>query len=314
MIAPLTRLTSKNVKFKWTDVEQKAFDKIKKHVAREVLLSYPNFNEEFIIHADASQTQLGGIISQNGKPVAFYSRKLSDAQTRYTTGERELLSIVETLKEFRTILLGQRIKIYTDHKNLTCKNIINDRVLRWRLLLEEYGPEIIYLKGKANNAADAMSRLPIEEHYCFRTVKALCSLPSDDTYIQECDVDAKYLSETYGIEELEAGTFPLTYKIIDKYQRKDKDLLNKLKRTIDSSSSTDHTSSYHTKSFRGGGTDIDLICRNDKIVVPKVLQKYVLNWYHTYLLHPGSDRTEATMRQHLYWKTCKPMYGTCKYM
>ena len=124
MIAPLTKLTSKNVKFKWTDVEQKAFDDIKRHVAREVLLSYPNFNEEFVIHADASQTQLGGIISQKGKPVAFYSRKLSDAQTRYTTGERELLSIVETLKEFRTILLGQRIKIYTDHKNLTCKNII----------------------------------------------------------------------------------------------------------------------------------------------------------------------------------------------
>ena len=159
MMAPLTKLTSKNVKLKWTDVEQKAFDKIKRHVAREVLLSYPNFNEEFVIHADASQTQLGGIISQKGKPVAFYSRKLSDAQTRYTTGERELLSIVETLKEFRTILWGQRIKTYTDHKNLTCKNIVNDRVLRWRLLLVEYGPDIIYIKGEANNAADVMSRL-----------------------------------------------------------------------------------------------------------------------------------------------------------
>ena len=84
MIAHLTKLTSKNVKFKWTDVEQKAFEEIKRHVAREVLLSYPNFDEEFVIHADASQTQLGGIISQKGKPVAFYSRKLSDAQTRYT--------------------------------------------------------------------------------------------------------------------------------------------------------------------------------------------------------------------------------------
>ena len=54
-----------------------------------------------------------------------------------------------------------------------------------------------------------------------------------------------------------------------------------LKRTIDSNSSTDHTSSNHMKSFRGGETDIDLICRSDKILVPKVLQKYVLNWYHT---------------------------------
>ena len=75
-----------------------------------------------------------------------------------------------------------------------------------------------------------MSRLPIEEHnYCIRTVKALCSLPSDDTYIKECDVDARYMSETYGITELEAGTFPLTYKILDRYQRKDKQLLKILK-------------------------------------------------------------------------------------
>ena len=139
-------------------------------------------------------------------------------------------------------------------------------------------------------------------HDCpLKTVRALCNLPTDDTCIQECNVTAQYMSETYGIEELETGTFPLTYKIIDKYQRKDKQLLKILKRTIDSNTSTDHTSSYHTKSFRGGGTDIDLICRNDKIVIPKVLQKCVLNWYHTYLLHPGRDRTEETIRQHLYW-------------
>ena len=165
---------------------------------------------------------------------------------------------------FCTILWGQRIKIYTDHKNLTCKNIINDRVLRWRLLLEEYGPDIVYIKGENNNAADAMSRLPIEEHYCFRTAKVLCNLPTEETCIQECYVTDQYMSETYGIEELETGTFPLTYKIIDKYQRKDKQLLKILKRTIDSNISTDHTNNYHTKSFRGGGTDIDLICRNEK--------------------------------------------------
>ena len=82
---------------------------MKKIISRETLLAYPNFDEEFHIHTDASHTQLGAVISQNKKPIAFYSRKLSDAQTRYTTTERELLAIVETLKEFRNILLGQRI-------------------------------------------------------------------------------------------------------------------------------------------------------------------------------------------------------------
>ena len=78
-------------------------------ISRETLLAYPNFDEEFHIHTDASHTQLGAVISQNKRPIAFYSRKLSNAQTCYTTNEWELLAIVETLKEFRNILLGQHI-------------------------------------------------------------------------------------------------------------------------------------------------------------------------------------------------------------
>jgi hypothetical protein len=67
-------------------------------IAKETLLTYPDFNTEFEIHTDTSNVQLGACISQGGKPVAFYSRKLNPGQTRYTTTERELLSIVETLK------------------------------------------------------------------------------------------------------------------------------------------------------------------------------------------------------------------------
>jgi hypothetical protein len=59
------------------------------------------------VYTDASNKQLGEVIMQEGNPLAFYGRKLSSAQTRYATGEQELLSIVETLKEFRNILLGQ---------------------------------------------------------------------------------------------------------------------------------------------------------------------------------------------------------------
>ena len=152
-------LTSANVQFEWTDVEQMAFDKIKQIVRRETLLSYPDFNLPFEIHTDASHTQLGVEISQNNKLIAFYSRKLQPAQRRYTTTERELLSIIETLKEFRNILLGQQIVVYTNHKNLTYKNFNMEHIMRWQLLIEDFGPTIKYIKGPKNIVADALSRL-----------------------------------------------------------------------------------------------------------------------------------------------------------
>ena len=147
-LAPLSSLTSKSIKWKWKEEHTEAFEKMKKIVAREVMLAYPDFNKEFHIHTDASKTQLGAVISQEGRPIAFYSRKLTPAQTRYTTTERELLSIVETLKEFRTILLGQQIIVHTDHENLTYKKFNSDRVMRWRLFIEEYSPDLKYVKGE----------------------------------------------------------------------------------------------------------------------------------------------------------------------
>ena len=191
-LAPLTRLCSTKVKFKWTEVEQNAFMAMKKIVGRDVLLAYPDFTKEFVIHTDASKAQLGGVISQEGKPIAFYSRKLTPAQINYTTTERELLSIVETLKEFRTILLGHKITVFTDHKNLTYENFTTERVLRWRLLLEEYGPTIKYIKGLDNDAADALSRLPLL-----------------DSAEAESEITKEMLAESYSVDKLDVTHFLL---------------------------------------------------------------------------------------------------------
>jgi hypothetical protein len=73
----------------------------------------------FEIYTDASSTQLGAVITQDNRPIVFFSRKLSKMQQKYSVTEIELLAIVETLKEFKGMLWGQDIKVYTDHKNLT---------------------------------------------------------------------------------------------------------------------------------------------------------------------------------------------------
>jgi hypothetical protein len=95
---------------------------------------------------------LGSIITQS---------KLSVQQQKYSVTKIELLDIVETLKEFKRMLWGQHIKVYTDHKNLTrdALGLTSDHVYRWRLILKEYGPEIVYMKKIHNTIADAVSHL-----------------------------------------------------------------------------------------------------------------------------------------------------------
>ena len=152
VLAPLTATTG-NSMLEWTADCQRAFDEMKAIIATDTLLAYPNHNLPFQIFTDASDYQVGAAIVQQGRPVAYWSRKLSQAQQNYTTMEEELLAIVMCLKEFRTMLLGTKLTIFTDNKNLTFKTLNPQRVLRWRLFIEDY--------VRDNILAHCFLRLPI---------------------------------------------------------------------------------------------------------------------------------------------------------
>ncbi len=125
------------------------------------MLAYPDYSKVFEIDTDASSKQLGAVITQGNRPIAIFIWKLSDAQLKYSVTKIELLAIVETLKEFEGMLWGQQIKVFTDHPNLMrdALGLTSDHVYRWRLLLDEYGPKIFYIKGIHNTLADAVSQL-----------------------------------------------------------------------------------------------------------------------------------------------------------
>jgi hypothetical protein len=82
------------------------------------LLIFPNFNKVFEIYTDASDYQFGSVIARTKNLLRSIVKKLTATQRNYIVGEREMLSIVETLNEFRTVLLGHKLIIYTEHKNL----------------------------------------------------------------------------------------------------------------------------------------------------------------------------------------------------
>jgi hypothetical protein len=162
----LARLTDQvgQKTLKWTPQCDTAFKSAKAMIAKEAFLAYPDHNKPFHVYCDVSDIQLGAAILQDGKPVAFYSRKLTKTQRNYTVGEKEMLGIVETFKECRTMLYGcQELHVHTDHTNLLYHSLASQRVTRWRLFIEDFNPIFAYIKGSRNTLADALSHLLCSE-------------------------------------------------------------------------------------------------------------------------------------------------------
>ena len=99
-LALLTVSTTKSTKWEWTEEHAKEFNKVKRTLCKETSLVYLNFNETFEIHTNASDRQIGVVILQDNKPIAFCSRKLSNTQTCHTKTKRERKKLTHTIPKY----------------------------------------------------------------------------------------------------------------------------------------------------------------------------------------------------------------------
>ncbi|KAJ9514002.1 hypothetical protein QJQ45_021113 [Haematococcus lacustris] len=168
LAAPLTNLTSKQVAaaYDWEHfggAELEAFNALKEALCSAPVLALPDFSKPFVVCTDASLVGTGGVLMQDGRPIAYTSKKMSPAETRYATGEQELLGIIRAVREWRCYLDGAvDVTILTDHNPLiylqTQPNL-SRRQVRWMEELSRYKYEIKYIPG-ATNVADPISRNP----------------------------------------------------------------------------------------------------------------------------------------------------------
>ncbi|KAJ8028019.1 hypothetical protein HOLleu_30140 [Holothuria leucospilota] len=168
--SPLHMLTRKGERFTWTDECQEAFQRLKLELTKAPVLAYPNFHETFILDTDASSAGVGAVLSQviDGKerPVAYASRTLSRAESKYSVTRKELLAVVTFIKHFRPYLCGKRFTLRTDHGSL--RWLFNfkqpeGQIARWLEVLASYDFDIVHRPGRKHVNADSLSRDPTGE-------------------------------------------------------------------------------------------------------------------------------------------------------
>ncbi|GFS61710.1 retrovirus-related Pol polyprotein from transposon opus [Trichonephila clavipes] len=155
-------------KVHWTDDTRRSFEKCKTDLPEAALLSFPRSGLPLSLCTDASDFAVGAVLQQleneGWKPIAFYSKKLNETQTRYSIYDRELLGIYLSVKHFKHLLEGNDFVIYTDHKPLTFafkqKNEkASPRQQRQLQYISEFSCNIQHVLGKDNVVADALSRI-----------------------------------------------------------------------------------------------------------------------------------------------------------
>ena len=295
--APLSALVHDSApeNVEWSPTLDRAFAKVKYVLTHApVLRTYdPNLKCILITDASSSHEAIGAVLMQDDgkgpRPIEYYSRKMSPAETRYPTREQELLAIKDALEHWRHYLLAARFDIYSDHeslKYLQTQKDLKGKMLRWLDFMQQFDfGDIKYLPGAKNPVGDALSRPPIRELACLHVMDAdgavtLFCMSQVSTPVMNIHTRIQQEIKTcpdFGkiFAEVSASDFdPQTHEYRDKYYV-DKGMLY----------------------FRAGTRHEPRIC------VPLSLRASLLHEYHDSPVcgHVGVDKTYALISREYYW-------------
>ena len=302
---PLHRLTERALPFTWTDECQKSFDQLRERLCSAPVLAYPDFQRPFLLDTDASDTGIGGVLSQvddegRERVIAYGSRLLTKPERKYCVTRRELLAVITFVQLYRPYLICRKFTLRTDHGSLTWLRNFKEpegQLARWLERLQELDFEIVHRRGSAHRNADSLSRLPCRQ--CGRdshgTTSEIAVTALQGPLVQPGDSlrDQQLADYVLGpfIQGKETGKKPEAGSFESATSKSTRRLLQ----------IWDQLVLHHgvlCRQYKSPDGSVRL-----QAVVPDRLRKEVLSDLHEGALggHLGSDKTLGRLKERFYW-------------
>uniref|UniRef100_A0A224XI32 RNA-directed DNA polymerase n=1 Tax=Panstrongylus lignarius TaxID=156445 RepID=A0A224XI32_9HEMI len=290
----LHSLTSTRKPWKWTDVEERVFQTVKRKLVATDTLALYDENKPLVIACDASEDGLGAVLLHkeldgSKRPIAYASRTLSIAEKCYAPIDREALALVFGVRKFHQFVYGRKFTLATDHKPLErifgrqrdLPKVVNNRLVRWALILMTYDYEIEYWTAEQNSWADCLSRLP-----------SIHVKPGEEE-----------IEEQIAVLRTEKIRTITTYIELQTLTKRDSLLVSVYRNIIDGWPKDRENLTSDLRSFWEKRQELsvedDIIMWANRIVIPRELQKKILQVLHEG--HPGITAMRALARYYVWW-------------
>eukprot|EP00834_Sanchytrium_tribonematis_P006658 NODE_511_length_6663_cov_0.324345.p3 type:complete len:494 gc:universal NODE_511_length_6663_cov_0.324345:2390-3871(+) len=193
----MLKMLRKGQHFEWTLTHEQSYRQLLAILAKRMVLHYPDPNKPYQIRTDAaSKSGLGAILLQDGLPIHFWSRTLSERELNWHVTELECLAIVEALKRFERYVMGQEITIFTDHCALSWllagREALKGKLYRWSIYLSQFNLKIVYIAGNRNLDADFLSRHPCAADAQTIALSLMTGGESLSSIVEKCITYDKY--------------------------------------------------------------------------------------------------------------------------